>query len=103
MIVPARLTFGVAGAEVNPPVTKAWVLSTRLLYASPELFGATLRVKLFVPVQPPASVAVMMTLKVPVAVGVPVTLPLELLMARPAFVSAALADETIVPLPPPWV
>src|SRR3954447_17803278 len=24
-------------------------------------------------------------------------------MARPAFVSAALADQTIVPLPPPWV
>jgi hypothetical protein len=46
--------------------------------------GTTATLTTFEPVQPPASVAVIVAEKVPVAVGVPVTAPVEELMVTPA-------------------
>ncbi len=44
VIAPLRVTNGVPGEAVAPPVMTAWVLSTRLLNESPVATGATDRV-----------------------------------------------------------
>src|SRR2546426_12781573 len=58
----------------------------------------TWTVRTFVPKQPPASVALIVTLKLPLAVGVPVTSPVLGLMSTP--VGRPVCDHVIVPLPP---
>src|ERR1017187_9169062 len=54
----------------------------------------------FVPVQPPASVAVTVALKVPVTEGVPASWPFADPMERPA--GWPVIDHTMVPFPFAW-
>src|SRR5438034_3033302 len=71
MMKPVSGTNGVAGETVEPPVTTACVLLTRLLYVSPVATGLTAMEKPAAPVQLlGVSVAVTVKLKVPVDVGV---------------------------------
>ena len=63
--------------------------------------GATLTLRFFDPAQAPASVALTVTLNVPVTVGVPVICPLAALIEIPA--GKPTDDQRIVPLPPAWV
>src|SRR5258707_3086093 len=76
MIAPLRVTNGVPGETVAPPVMTACVLSTRLLNESPVATGATERVYVEpVPLQVFVSVAFTVIRKVPVCVGVPERTP----------------------------
>src|ERR1051325_6934667 len=80
---PDSGTAGVDGVAVAPPVTYACVLFTRSTYVSFAANGGTAIENEPEPLQPYESVAVIVKLNVPVAVGVPVIAPVDELSERP--------------------